>query len=109
MPMPMPGPGVPAGAEIRRGSREAGGVQSGRVQIVEIFVRVQRGAGADQRWVSFGVGGALGTWISGMIWGDGSQTMWVWVFAASCAFLSMIAVMLIPNINGETTANAVQE
>jgi PPP family 3-phenylpropionic acid transporter len=58
--------------------------------------------------VSFGVGGALGTWISGMIWGDGSQIMWVWIFAASCAFLSMLAVMMIPNINGEASANALQ-
>ncbi|MGK0408388.1 MAG: PPP family 3-phenylpropionic acid transporter [Shewanella psychromarinicola] len=58
--------------------------------------------------VSFGVGGALGTWISGMIWGDGSQIMWVWIFAASCAFLSMLAVMMIPNINGEASANAPQ-
>jgi PPP family 3-phenylpropionic acid transporter len=56
--------------------------------------------------VSFGVGGALGTWISGMIWGDGSQIMWVWVFAAGCAFLSMLAVLMIPNINGEASANA---
>jgi PPP family 3-phenylpropionic acid transporter len=55
--------------------------------------------------VSFGVGGALGTWISGMIWGDGSQTMWVWVFAASCALLSMFAVLMIPNINGEAATN----
>ncbi|MGI2179754.1 MFS transporter [Shewanella frigidimarina] len=55
--------------------------------------------------VSFGVGGALGTWISGMIWGDGSSTMWVWVFAAACAFLSMIAVLLIPNINGQPATN----
>ncbi|MGX9462553.1 MFS transporter [Shewanella sp. A14] len=53
--------------------------------------------------VSFGVGGAFGTWISGIIWGDGSDTMWVWIFAATCAFLSMIAVMLIPNINGEVS------
>jgi PPP family 3-phenylpropionic acid transporter len=58
--------------------------------------------------VSFGVGGALGTWISGMIWGDGSQIMWVWVFAAGCAFLSMLAVLMIPNINGEASANSPQ-
>jgi PPP family 3-phenylpropionic acid transporter len=58
--------------------------------------------------VSFGVGGALGTWISGIIWGDGSQIMWVWIFAAGCAFLSMLAVMMIPNINGEASANAPQ-
>ncbi|MFT6977282.1 MAG: PPP family 3-phenylpropionic acid transporter [Shewanella psychromarinicola] len=58
--------------------------------------------------VSFGVGGALGTWISGIIWGDGSQIMWVWIFAASCAFLSMLAVMMIPNINGAASANALQ-
>jgi PPP family 3-phenylpropionic acid transporter len=58
--------------------------------------------------VSFGVGGALGTWISGMIWGDGSQIMWVWIFAAGCAFLSMLAVMMIPNINGAASANALQ-
>jgi PPP family 3-phenylpropionic acid transporter len=58
--------------------------------------------------VSFGVGGALGTWISGIIWGDGSQIMWVWIFAACCAFLSMLAVMMIPNINGAASANAPQ-
>jgi PPP family 3-phenylpropionic acid transporter len=58
--------------------------------------------------VSFGVGGALGTWISGIIWGDGSQIMWVWIFAAGCAFLSMLAVMMIPNINGAASANALQ-
>tara|TARA_R110000851_G_scaffold307407_1_gene465890 strand:- start:3863 stop:5044 length:1182 start_codon:yes stop_codon:yes gene_type:complete len=58
--------------------------------------------------VSFGVGGALGTWISGIIWGDGSQIMWVWIFAAGCAFLSMLAVIMIPKINGAASANALQ-
>jgi len=55
--------------------------------------------------VSFGVGGAIGTWVSGMIWGDGSSTMWIWVFAASCALLSMLAVLMIPNINGAASAD----
>lgn len=46
--------------------------------------------------LSFGVGGALGTWICGYIWGDGSGAVWSWVFAAGCAFVAMLAVFVIP-------------
>ncbi|MEL4250913.1 MFS transporter [Shewanella xiamenensis] len=46
--------------------------------------------------LSFGVGGALGTWICGYIWGDGSGAVWSWVYAAACAFTAMLAVFLIP-------------
>ncbi|WP_345869733.1 MFS transporter [Shewanella algae] len=46
--------------------------------------------------LSFGVGGALGTWICGLIWGDGSGAFWCWVFAAACALMSMLAVLAIP-------------
>lgn len=46
--------------------------------------------------LSFGVGGALGTWICGYIWGDGSGAVWSWVFAAACAFAAMLAVLFIP-------------
>lgn len=46
--------------------------------------------------LSFGVGGALGTWLCGIIWGDGSGAVTTWIFAAGCAFLSMLAVFLIP-------------
>ncbi|MCW3171148.1 MFS transporter [Shewanella subflava] len=52
--------------------------------------------------ISFGVGGALGTWISGHIWGDGSGAMHVWLFAAACAFASAILVLFIPKMNGKT-------
>ncbi|WP_076537153.1 MFS transporter [Shewanella sp. UCD-KL21] len=45
--------------------------------------------------ISFGFGGALGIWISGLIWGDGSGSTNTWIFAAMCAFLSMLAVMAI--------------
>ncbi|MCG9696303.1 MFS transporter [Shewanella sp. Isolate11] len=46
--------------------------------------------------LSFGVGGALGTWLCGFIWGDGSQTWLCWAVAAGCAGLSMLAVLCIP-------------
>ncbi|MFQ6370529.1 MFS transporter [Shewanella sp. YIC-542] len=46
--------------------------------------------------LSFGVGGALGNWISGHLWGDGSQTWLVWVFAAACAVLAMLVVLALP-------------
>ncbi len=46
--------------------------------------------------LSFGVGGALGTWLCGFIWGDGSQTWLCWVVAAVCAGLSMLVALLIP-------------
>ncbi|WP_425424913.1 MFS transporter [Shewanella insulae] len=46
--------------------------------------------------LSFGVGGALGTWLCGFIWGDGSQAWLSWLVAAVCALLSMLAVLLIP-------------
>jgi PPP family 3-phenylpropionic acid transporter len=46
--------------------------------------------------LSFGVGGALGTLVCGLIWGDGSGAFWCWVFAAACALLSMLAVLAIP-------------
>ncbi|UJF23196.1 MFS transporter [Shewanella sp. OMA3-2] len=51
--------------------------------------------------LSFGVGGALGTWISGYIWGDGSGAAHVWLFAAACAITSAVAVVFIPDINGK--------
>ncbi|MCE9686836.1 MFS transporter [Shewanella sp. AS16] len=47
--------------------------------------------------LSFGVGGALGTWLCGLIWGDGSGAVWSWVFAAACATASMLAVLAIPD------------
>ncbi|PKG58152.1 MFS transporter [Shewanella sp. GutDb-MelDb] len=47
--------------------------------------------------LSFGVGGALGTWLCGIIWGDGSGAVTTWIFAAFCAVLSMIAVLFIPS------------
>ena len=46
--------------------------------------------------IGFGVGGSLGIWLCGLIWGDGNGSTWVWLFAAFCAFLSMLAVMFIP-------------
>ncbi len=46
--------------------------------------------------LSFGVGGALGTWLCGMIWGDGSGASLAWVAAAVCAFLAMLAIFFIP-------------
>ena len=46
--------------------------------------------------LSFGVGGAMGTWLCGMIWGDGSGASLAWVAAAVCAFLAMLAIFLIP-------------
>ena len=46
--------------------------------------------------LSFGVGGALGTWLCGYIWGDGSNAWLSWAVAGACAGLSMIAVILIP-------------
>ncbi|TRY12054.1 MFS transporter [Shewanella hanedai] len=47
--------------------------------------------------LSFGVGGALGTWLCGMIWGDGSGASLAWIAAAVCAFISMLAIFFIPN------------
>lgn len=47
--------------------------------------------------LSFGVGGALGTWLCGMIWGDGSGASMAWVAASVCAFMSMVAVFFIPH------------
>ncbi|ABV36250.1 major facilitator superfamily MFS_1 [Shewanella sediminis HAW-EB3] len=46
--------------------------------------------------LSFGVGGAMGTWLCGMIWGDGSGASLAWVAAAACAFLAMLAIFFIP-------------
>ncbi|MBL4814498.1 MAG: MFS transporter [Shewanella sp.] len=46
--------------------------------------------------LSFGVGGALGTWLCGMIWGDGSGAYLAWIGAAICAFLAMLAAYFIP-------------
>ncbi|BDM63871.1 MFS transporter [Shewanella sp. NFH-SH190041] len=46
--------------------------------------------------LGFGLGGALGIWICGYLWGDGSGAVWTWVFAAGCAMLSMFAVLAIP-------------
>lgn len=54
--------------------------------------------------LSFGVGGALGTWICGYIWGDGSGAVWSWVFAAACAFTAMLAVFLIPKDRAQAVA-----
>ncbi|MEL4282468.1 MULTISPECIES: MFS transporter [Shewanella] len=54
--------------------------------------------------LSFGVGGALGTWICGYIWGDGSGAVWSWVFAAACAFAAMLAVFLIPKDRAQAVA-----
>ncbi|WP_394129848.1 MFS transporter [Shewanella maritima] len=51
--------------------------------------------------LSFGVGGALGTWISGIIWGDGSSAYMIWVFAAVCAVVSALLVYLIPNMQSK--------
>ncbi|MDG5899024.1 MFS transporter [Shewanella xiamenensis] len=55
--------------------------------------------------LSFGVGGALGTWICGYIWGDGSGAVWSWVFAAACAFTAMLAVFLIPKDGAQAVAS----
>ncbi|MBV7315017.1 MFS transporter [Shewanella sp. NIFS-20-20] len=46
--------------------------------------------------LGFGLGGALGIWVCGYIWGDGSGAMWTWVFAAACAACSLIALSAIP-------------
>ncbi|MDF0535431.1 MFS transporter [Shewanella yunxiaonensis] len=46
--------------------------------------------------LSFGVGGALGNWISGHIWGDGSSAWMVWIFAAICAVAAMLVVLALP-------------
>lgn len=54
--------------------------------------------------LSFGVGGALGTWICGYIWGDGSGAVWSWVFAAGCAFTAMLAVFFIPKDRTQAVA-----
>lgn len=54
--------------------------------------------------LSFGVGGALGTWICGYIWGDGSGAVWSWVFAAACAFTAMLAVFFIPKDRTQAVA-----
>ncbi|GGI83593.1 MFS transporter [Shewanella gelidii] len=45
--------------------------------------------------LSFGVGGALGTWLCGIIWADGSGAFDAWMFAAACATISLAAVYLI--------------
>ncbi|MGL4612635.1 MAG: MFS transporter [Shewanella sp.] len=54
--------------------------------------------------LSFGGGGALGTWICGYIWGDGSGAVWSWVFAAACAFTAMLAVFFIPKDRTQAVA-----
>ncbi|MGI2261516.1 MFS transporter [Shewanella sp. GXUN23E] len=46
--------------------------------------------------LGFGLGGAVGIWVCGYIWGDGSGATWTWIFAAGCALLSMLAVCFIP-------------
>ncbi|QSX35433.1 MFS transporter [Shewanella avicenniae] len=46
--------------------------------------------------MSFGLGGALGNWISGHIWGDGSGAAYVWLFSALCSIAAMVAVYFIP-------------
>ena len=52
--------------------------------------------------LSFGVGGALGTWLCGMIWGDGSGAYLAWLAAAICAFLAMLAAYFIPKHVSQT-------
>ncbi|WP_052074532.1 MFS transporter [Shewanella mangrovi] len=46
--------------------------------------------------MSFGLGGAIGNWISGHIWGDGSGAAYVWLFSAACAVAAMLTVYFIP-------------
>ncbi|WP_417761615.1 MFS transporter [Shewanella sp.] len=46
--------------------------------------------------MSFGLGGAIGNWISGHIWGDGSGAASVWLFSAGCALAAMVVVYFIP-------------
>lgn len=46
--------------------------------------------------MSFGLGGAIGNWISGYIWGDGSGAAYVWLFSAACALAALVVVYLIP-------------
>ncbi|WP_025822136.1 MFS transporter [Shewanella marina] len=58
--------------------------------------------------LSFGVGGALGTWICGMIWGDGSGAMWTWIFAAVCALFSLITILLVPHHRNQQPTSALQ-
>ncbi|WP_153913124.1 MFS transporter [Shewanella sp. TC10] len=45
--------------------------------------------------LSFGLGGAIGIWISGIIWGDGSGSSLTWLFASLCALLSLLAAVAI--------------
>ncbi|QSX35945.1 MFS transporter [Shewanella sedimentimangrovi] len=44
--------------------------------------------------LSFGVGGAIGTWLCGHIWGIDPSLCWV--FAAVCALLAALAVLPLP-------------
>ncbi|WP_394388067.1 MFS transporter [Shewanella woodyi] len=52
--------------------------------------------------LSFGVGGALGTWLCGMIWGDGSGASLAWVAASVCALIAMLAIFFIPSSDKRT-------
>ncbi|WP_028775172.1 MFS transporter [Shewanella waksmanii] len=54
--------------------------------------------------LSFGVGGALGTWLCGMIWGDGSLAWLSWLVDGICAVLSMLAVLMIPKASQQPSA-----
>ncbi|QDF67515.1 MFS transporter [Shewanella sp. SNU WT4] len=45
--------------------------------------------------LGFGLGGSMGIWICGFIWGDGSGAVWTWVFAAMCAAASLLALYVI--------------
>ncbi len=45
--------------------------------------------------LSFGLGGAIGIWVSGMIWGDGSGASQTWLFASFCAVLALLATLAI--------------
>ncbi|MBR9727478.1 MFS transporter [Shewanella intestini] len=49
--------------------------------------------------IGFGIGGALGTWFSGIIWGDGSGSYQIWLFASVCALASALLVLFIPNMD----------
>jgi len=55
--------------------------------------------------LSFGVGGALGVWACGTIWGDGSGASQAWVLAAICALVSMLAAYLIPKQQADSAEN----
>lgn len=45
--------------------------------------------------IGFGLGGAIGVWIAGQIWGNGTGSQWMWVFAAVCALCAMIVLSFV--------------